>query len=165
MFYVIHFIYFLQELFDMQESVSLIYYTTVVNIGFTRVLDRGGGNPPMTAMIGYSSATSCTSLCTFWQGAGLLDSYAGASVFYGKCFNSSAIIPPNRNLIQFSSQLGTFEIDPALPAINTANKTKCLRMFRKSMVSLKVRAYLVDFLKIQSVRVNARFQDCRSMTC
>ena len=110
------------------------YVHPMAAVGHSRMLSRGGG-PGVDFMLveAYTCnwCMSCEHFCSYLVGGGTMDGVAGSTAYYGKCFNDSVGVPVNGKRFAFPSHLGTVGVDPALPTINSVNKTQCLRMSLK----------------------------------
>ena len=110
-----------------QEAISEIYDYT----GLMRAAARGGccGGPDW---LDYKPAVStCEAWCTWASGNGgtnVMHVTGGGSTvlpYYSKCFPSATSPPINAKRFAFVSQLGTINIDPALPKTNLSNLNDC----------------------------------------
>ena len=86
-------------------------------IGNDRIISNGGGNGTQDLVTIFSGAKNCEEHCSWFEGAGYFDSNAVAiaKAYYSKCFERLTSQPLNGRRIAFLSQVGTMDIDPALP--------------------------------------------------
>ena len=107
-----------------QEAVSIVYLEQEPGFGNVRIILRGG----CTSCYG---ASDCNQFCSTMEGGASMDgTYTTiATVYHAKCYNVSGMgaRAPNDMRFAHASQAGTNQVDPDLPAINTANRTICRR--------------------------------------
>ncbi len=77
----------------------------------------------------YSGQNNCSGICSYLEQGGYMENNAAltSTVYNAKCYLGEDILFANRRRFSFVSQLGTNEIDPALPSINAPNITTCRR--------------------------------------
>ena len=103
--------------------------TTVI----LRSAHRGGASSSTDYLAIYSAATSCYRICSVGMNfgglydKGTIPSTYGSDPYYLKCFDAAGRTPLNDKRIQFSSQEGSLEFDPALPRMNVTDFTGCMR--------------------------------------
>ena len=95
---------------------------------------RGGGNDGDDWYQANRNLQNCSAFCTsVMQTGGVANSpvpnFSGENPYHVKCFDGFSLTPLNSIRIAFVSQLGTTQVDPSLPQVDTfTNVTFCLRM-------------------------------------
>ena len=109
---------------------------SVVSSGW-RSVKRGGGSDGDHEYVGSRDTSSCNAFCNMMMMAGGVGWESGGNTrgedpYHIKCYDAFGTFPLNGVRVAFPSQLGTTNIDPALPkATPMTNVTACKRVLWK----------------------------------
>ena len=130
-------------------------------IGIERSTVRGGGPGAPDWLSGKSGAINCTQWCSWIECLNcstIMNPGSGGLVVparYAKCYERSFTNPKNNQRYAFASQVGTTEIDPALPQFYTGNGTIC-----RGKIILEL-TFFDEYLKLHDTSSGHKFLKMR----
>ena len=125
----------------------LQFSVSIIRTGNLRQVNRGGGQDGAEWYVTWKGLINCTSYCNAAMQPEGLCTASPCDPFYAHCYDALGIQALNGKRAAFPSQLGTTDLDPALPQITpVTNFSACMRMFTKFVNYSSLRFKLITGL-------------------
>ncbi len=106
------------------------------SVGISRIVSRGGGEGTGDLLTGplFGGSTNCSEFCKYLKEENYMDTANKTTsvVYYAHCYQLAANPLENNRRFAFPSQIGTTDLDPALPPMTADNISSCCMHFLDS---------------------------------